>query len=106
MKKGLLAALAALMFVSSAHASDRRVKIINHSDETINRVLGSNVSESHYQYDFLGSDVIPPHSSRVVNISDGDGWCRFDLKIITTIGSTIVRNNVDVCKLATWDIWN
>ncbi len=101
----MVAAAAILFSIGAASAADRRVLIINHTKRPIVQVLGSNVGEQRWEYDFLGSDVIDAYDQAIVNINDGSGYCKFDLKAIDSTGGAAVHWNMNVCTTNTWHLY-
>ncbi len=91
-----------LVAVSSASAEDRRVRIINETNHTIVRFYASNVSQNDWEEDILGRDVLRPGQSVVINVDDGSGYCKYDFKAVFDDGDSLVRNNVDVCKISSY----
>lgn len=104
----IVAALLALALLagtwSSSYALDRRVKIINKTDLAIVELYASNVGEDEWTFDMLRGGVIEPHSSRVADMNDGSGYCKFDLKAVMKGGEEIKRFGVDVCTVVSWTI--
>ncbi len=75
----MLATLAfGLMTPDIAAAQDRRVRIINASNVIVNSFQASNTSRKSWEEDILGSSVLAPGQSVMVNINDGTGACMFD----------------------------
>ena len=116
MKRALVTALAlaaavfapGLEFTSAADAQqlNRRVRIINNTNYTMVSFQASNVSRRNWEEDMLGRSVVRPGSSFVANISDGSGFCMFDLRARFTGGRTAERRNVNVCRVTSWTIHN
>ena len=79
---------------------NRNVVIANATGQTIWRFYGSRVSTNSWEEDILGSTVLSSGSSTNINFDDGTGACVFDLKAEFRDGSSIVRNNVNVCTAA------
>jgi predicted flavoprotein YhiN len=91
-----------LATVSSASAEDRRVRIINETGHTIVRFYASNVGRDSWEEDILGQSVLRPGQSVTVNIDDGSGYCKYDFKAVFDDGDSLVRSNVDVCKISSY----
>jgi hypothetical protein len=64
----------------------------------------SNIDRSHYGGDRLGFNVLEPGDSIVLNISDRNGYCRFDLKATFENGLEVRRNNFNVCEEVAWGV--
>ena len=79
---------------------NRRVRMINATSYTIQRLYGSNVTRRTWEEDVLGEGVLRPGNSVVVNWDDGTCLCRFDIKAVYSDGDTSIKNAIDVCRLA------
>jgi hypothetical protein len=64
----------------------------------------SNVGTDSWEEDILGTGIVQPGSSIVINLDDSTGYCRFDLKTVMADGTALVRRNVDVCAVGTYSI--
>jgi hypothetical protein len=89
---------------TSAQAFDRRIRLINNSNRTIDAFYSSNVDSGYWGGDHLGQYVVPPGYSIVIDLDDDSGYCRFDLRTVMDDGTEVVRSNVDVCTVATYEI--
>jgi hypothetical protein len=87
-----------------AQALDRRVRVINNTSYTMTHFYASNITRRGWEEDILGDDVLISGSSLRVNIDDGTGHCRFDLKAVFANEAKVIRNNVDVCRIGSWTI--
>lgn len=101
--------LAAALLASSvamsavvADALDRRVKIQNNTKFAIVEFYASNVGTNDWQEDILGSDVLRPGRAVTINIDDGTGYCKYDLKAVFEDGDEVVKNGVNVCEIGTF----
>ena len=94
---GLLAATA-----GPAGAQDRRVRVINETGYSIREFYASNVGSRSWEEDILGTDVLGPGDSVMINFDDGTGYCMFDFKAVFSDGDELVRDRVNVCDLATF----
>lgn len=81
---------------------NRRVRMINATSYTIERMYGSNVSRRSWEEDVLGDGVLRPGNSVVVNWDDGSCYCEFDFKAVYSDGDTSTKHGVDVCRLETF----
>lgn len=91
--------VAALTGTNSALAADRKVKVINKTKTPIFAFYASRTSTNDWEEDILGNDVIMPGESMVIDIDDGTGACKFDFKGEFEDGESVVKKNVDVCKV-------
>ena len=86
-------------------AYDRRVRIINDTSQTMTMFHASNVNTTDWQEDILGNDVVRPGGSVMVNINDGTGHCRYDLRATFADGERVVRRNFNVCDKSSWRVY-
>lgn len=87
-----------------AFAQDRRVRVINETGHTIVRFYGSNVGTEDWQEDILGTDVLRPDQSVVINFDDGSGYCKYDFKAEFDDGDSVTKSGVDVCEVSSFRI--
>jgi hypothetical protein len=107
LKSVMLVAAVATFSVFSAgpsEALDRRVRVVNDSSRTMTKFQASNKASKSWEEDILGDDVLKPGQSVVVNINDGTGYCVFDLRATFQGGATVVRRNINICKISSWTI--
>ena len=101
----LMATLAfGLMAPDTAAAQDRRVRIINASNVTVNSFQASNTSRKSWEEDILGSSVLAPGQSVMVNINDGTGACMFDFKAVLANGRKVELYGMNVCQISSWTV--
>jgi hypothetical protein len=101
----LLATLAfGLVAPDTAAAQDRRVRIINASNVTVNSFQASNTSRKSWEEDILGSSVLAPGQSVMVNINDGTGACMFDFKAVLANGRKVESYGMNVCQISSWTV--
>ncbi len=79
-----------------ALALDRYVELTNNTRMAIVEIYVSRVGAGRWDVDLLGTDILAPKSSKLINIDDGEG-CRFDFKTVFDDGATQIRRNVNVC---------
>jgi hypothetical protein len=84
---------------------DRRIRVNNFTSETLRELYASNVGTRVWEEDILGSGIIPAGSSVVVNLYDGSGYCRFDLKAVFSDGAVVIRERVNICELTDWNLY-
>ncbi len=101
----MLATLAfGFMTPDTAAAQDRRVRIINASNVTVNSFQASNTSRKSWEEDILGSSVLAPGQSVMVNINDGTGACMFDFKAVLANGRKVESYGMNVCQISFWTV--
>lgn len=81
---------------------NRRVRMVNATSYTIERLYGSNVNVRTWQEDVLGDAVLRPGNSVVVNWDDGSCLCEFDIKAVYSDGDTSIKSAIDVCRLTSF----
>ena len=97
-----LAILLGATLVSPALALDRRVTIVNNTGFTMVKFYGSNKGAKTWEEDILGEDVLPSGSQVSVNFNDESGYCKFDFKAVFDDGDELVREDVNICEIATF----
>lgn len=101
------AAFAAAVLVASvvpAAALDRHVNIVNKTDYSIVEFYASSVGQDTWEENILGDDEVPPGGNVNVNIDDGTGYCKYDLKVVFSDGDEVVKNAMNVCEVGTFTI--
>jgi hypothetical protein len=84
---------------SPASAFDRRIELTNNTRMAIVEIQIAQVGTGRWERDLLGNDILLPAQSVLVDIDDGKGHCRFDIKTIFDDGTTSVRRDIDVCAV-------
>ena len=95
----MLVSVIAMSAVAEAQTYDRRVRIINESSYTMIRFFGSHIGTNSWEEDILGSDVLYPGKSVMINFDDGTGYCKFDFKAVFEGGIEVIDNSLDVCSI-------
>jgi len=94
-----IAMISGLIFANGANAYNRNVDIANNSDLSIMKFQASNVGDSTWGPDLLGSFTLDPGESIDINLDDRTGYCRFDFRTVMEDGSILVRPGVNVCAV-------
>jgi len=84
----------------SGDGEDRRVRIINETRHTMVHFYASNISVIDWQEDILGRSVLRAGSDVVINIDDGTGHCEYDFKAVFDDGDSVVKHDINVCKVS------
>jgi len=92
-------AIAGLLLATSAQAADRHVRIINETRHTMVHFYASNTAANTWEEDILGRSVLPAGQDVNINIDDGTGHCHFDFKAVFDDGDSVVKHDIDVCKI-------
>lgn len=82
----------------------RRAAIINDTSVTMVRVRVQNAATGQWSDNIL-QGRIRKNSSRTVLIDDGTSQCLYNFKVTMEGGQTLTRHGLDVCKLASWTIY-
>jgi hypothetical protein len=85
---------------------NRVVNIENNTDDTVQRFFASHVDSGTWEDDILKSSVLPPGYNVDADINDGTGYCLYDFKALFDTGEVIIRENVNVCEVGTWTLYN
>jgi hypothetical protein len=96
---GSLLGVLETMAGSPASAFDRRIELTNNTRMAIVEIQIGQVGTGRWERDLLGDDILLPAQSVLVDIDDGKGHCRFDIKTIFDDGTTSVRRDIDVCAV-------
>ena len=102
--RGFVAACLLAAAVLPAAALDRHVVLVNNTDFTIVEFYASSVGQKTWQEDILGADVLPPGGRVRINIDDGTGYCKYDLKAVFNDGDEVVKQAMNVCEVGTFTI--
>lgn len=94
----IVGAALALAVAAPSVASVRTVTVHNKSKDAMVAFYASNTGTSSWEEDILGADVLGPGESLDVDIDDGTGACRFDLRADFHDGSNAIQEKFDVCK--------
>lgn len=100
------AVLALLGATQEAAAADRRIELINDTSVAMVTFNASNVNRRSWEEDILGQRVLNPGDRVIVNINDGSGSCRFDLRAVFADKDVVVRRDFNVCTNTYWRIFN
>jgi len=80
-----------------AQGGERHVLLTNDTREPIVEIYISDPGASNWQSDLLGSEFLAPGGSVLVDVDDGDGRCRVDVKTVLDDGENLVNRGVNVC---------
>lgn len=108
MKKFFVASVLCLLSFGGANsnaAENRRVKIVNRASAPIRYFYASNVDRGNWEEDILGPGRVLFTDHYIwVNIDDGSGHCRYDLRAVLADGRQAVRRNFNVCAESSWTV--
>lgn len=94
--------VASMLAVGSVSAANRMLTVVNKSTTAMVAFYASNVGTNDWEEDILGQDVLLAGQSVRINMDDGTGYCRFDLKAEFDDGSEAIQENVNVCEVGTF----
>ena len=111
-KKNIVRGVSALIFglglvaqsTNAIAAAQHVMRIDNNASQSIWRVFASNTDDTDWGDDRLGDRVIIPGRSMTLDLDDGSGSCRADLKVVFRNGQELVQYNVNICDISSWQI--
>ncbi|MCK0120215.1 MAG: hypothetical protein ABJO29_05145 [Yoonia sp.] len=80
--------------------ANKVVTVSNNTGRTIWRFYGSPTTTNSWEEDILGSEVFPAGTSRNIDFADGRTSCGYDMRAEFQDGTSIVKNNIDVCTVS------
>lgn len=80
-------------------AADRTVTVVNKTKSTMSAIYASSVGARTWEEDILGQDMLASGESVEIDMDDGTGACRFDLKAEFSDGTEAIQQNLNVCKV-------
>lgn len=103
-----LAVAGALALTSTASLAqyDRRVLIVNGTSQTMMYFYASHVDAPTWEEDILGNSVLPSGNQVVINIDDGSGYCRYDVKAVFADGSEAIEPGLNVCEVGRFTFYD
>ncbi len=103
-KAAVFAAIAVVCSATSASALDRHVTVVNNTDFTIVEFYASSVGQDTWEEDILGKDTLEPGQKVRIDIDDGTGYCKYDVKAVFNDGDEVVKRGMNVCEVGTFTI--
>ena len=96
---GLAGAVSATQGQSN-DGQNRRVRIHNQTGVALQRLQAADVRTGAFGADLLGGTAVATGASVPVTIDDGAGGCLYDLRAELAGGQTLLRENINVCRIA------
>ena len=104
----IAASLAAAGLVSAAAPSggqsrdgqNRRVRVHNQTGLVLQSLQAADVRTGAFGADLLGGTAVETGASVPVTIDDGAGGCLYDLRATLAGGQVLLRENINVCRIA------
>lgn len=84
----------------SRDGQNRRVRIHNQTGLVLQSLQAADVRTGEFKPDLLGGMPIPTGESRPILIDDGANGCLYDLRAGLAGGQTLLRENLNVCRIA------
>lgn len=83
----------------SRDGQNRRVRIHNQTGAALQQLRAADVRTGEFGANLLGGAVASGSSAQVL-IDDGQGGCLYDLRAELAGGQVLLRENVNVCRIA------
>ena len=93
---------AAVLVAGPALAAKKNITIVNKTSTVLVAFYASNVGTSSWEEDILGQDILKPGESVRINMDDGSGYCRFDIKAEFDDGTESIEENLNVCETSSF----
>ena len=84
----------------SGDGQNRRVRIHNQTGAVLQKLQAADVRTATFGADLLAGTPVAPGASVPVTIDDGTGGCLYDLRAQLVGGETLLRENINVCRIA------
>jgi hypothetical protein len=84
----------------SRDGQNRRVRIHNQTGVVLQKLQAADVRTGDFGADLLGGTPVATGASVPVTIDDGQGGCLYDLRAELAGGQTLLRENINVCRIA------
>lgn len=103
----IAAALGAAGFTAAAgpggqsrDGQNRRVRVHNQTGAVLQKLRAADVRTGEFGADLLGGTAVATGASVPVTIDDGAGGCLYDLRAELADGQVLLRENINVCRIA------
>ena len=93
-------AVAPTSWGQSSDGQNRRVRIHNQTGAALQKLQAADVRTGEFGRDLLGGTAVATGASVPVTIDDGAGGCLYDLRAELAGGQTLLRENINVCRIA------
>ncbi|HYC68171.1 hypothetical protein [Brevundimonas sp.] len=84
----------------SRDGQNRRVRVHNQTGAILQKLQAADVRTGAFGADLLGGAAVATGASAPVTIDDGQGGCLYDLRAELADGQVLVRENINVCRIA------
>lgn len=84
----------------SRDGQNRRVRVHNQTGAALQKLQAADVRTGTFGSDLLGGTPVATGASHPVTIDDGAGGCLYDLRAELAGGQVLLRENINVCRIA------
>jgi hypothetical protein len=84
----------------SRDGQNRRVRVHNQTGAVLQKLQAADVRSGEFGADLLGGTALATGASVPVTIDDGPGGCLYDLRAELADGQVLLRENINVCRIA------
>jgi hypothetical protein len=84
----------------SRDGQNRRVRVHNQTGAVLQKLQAADVRSGEFGADLLGGTALATGASVPVTIDDGQGGCLYDLRAELADGQVLLRENINVCRIA------
>ena len=84
----------------SQDGQNRRVRVHNQTGAVLQKLQAADVRTGEFGRDLLGGTPVATGASVPVTVDDGAGGCLYDLRAELAGGQTLLRENINVCRIA------
>ena len=84
----------------SRDGQNRRVRVHNQTGVVLQKLQAADVRTGTFGADLLGGTPVAAGASVPVTIDDGAGGCLYDLRAELAGGQILLRENINVCRIA------
>jgi len=93
------AALAAGFAIAPAYAQELAFTLDNESSGDITELYISTLNSNSWEEDVLGQDVLSAGQQATVTLTNTDGRCEFDMRLVYDDGSVTDERQINLCNL-------
>ena len=92
-------AAAAALWVAPAFAQELAFTLDNQSSGGVNELYVSTLNSDSWEEDILGQDVLAAGEQATITISNTDGRCEFDMRLVYDDDSVTDERQINLCDL-------
>ena len=100
------AAVAVAFWVAPASAEDLVFTLDNQSTSAIKELYVSTLNSDTWEEDILGQDILDAGNHATITISNTNGICEYDMRLVYDDGSVTDERKINLCDLdnATYNV--